>query len=598
MHATDVTSADCGGARIGETRLRVPLEAIGWLIVCLVAGGLRLASLGSVPLSAKEAHEALAATSATQGVEPAAPYSPLLLVANGIVIWLFGATDATVRIVPALAGTVLAATPFCLRERIGRTAALVASVLLALSPGLIAASRQCDGTTVACLGLMMLLVGVLRFEVDWQRRWLVLMSLGFVLSVASSASSYSFLLGLILSVLVMLTNPAICARLGRVVSQLASARAWLVLVSGALFFLLSTGCGWNYAAIGAAGDLAANWLARFGAGPSSEASSLLVLTVYETLVVMLGIHGGVQTIRRSNRFDEWLSAWSLIAVCVAVVLPGFRPLEATGIVLPLALLAGRAVQRLTRPEIVGGAARSEGIYGLVVGVVWMHCLLVLARYGNPSTVEPGRYLLLAALSTVLQLAMAGTIGALLGMRTALRGLTVGTVALIAALTISTGWRVAFPRRGESAELIGAGPMAASVRDLVGAVEEISWQQTGTRSEIRLRIIDGADGALAWYFRDFSQATFLSQEELAESELGELPLVASPGLQLEGEESGALVGHGFPLRRNWEFQELLPDCEWPPDLRALVSWLLFRRLPDDAVGVDVITLWIPARLVVR
>src|SRR5205823_2468326 len=75
--------------------------------------------------------------------------SPLLIYANALIVLVLGATDATVRLLPMVAGCLVALSPLAFRSRIGRLGALIAGITLATSPTLIVASRQVDSTMIS-----------------------------------------------------------------------------------------------------------------------------------------------------------------------------------------------------------------------------------------------------------------------------------------------------------------------------------------------------------------------------------------------------------------------------------------------------------------
>src|SRR5258708_10829556 len=60
---------------------------------------------------------------------------------TAFVYWLLGDTDFTSRMVPALMGVVLVAVMFAFRRWIGRTGALVAALLVVISPFMLYYSR-------------------------------------------------------------------------------------------------------------------------------------------------------------------------------------------------------------------------------------------------------------------------------------------------------------------------------------------------------------------------------------------------------------------------------------------------------------------------
>src|SRR5919198_677763 len=58
---------------------------------------------------------------------------------TALIYFLFGDSDFTARLAPALFGTALIGLPYFLRRELGRTGAIVASVLLAISPSFLKA---------------------------------------------------------------------------------------------------------------------------------------------------------------------------------------------------------------------------------------------------------------------------------------------------------------------------------------------------------------------------------------------------------------------------------------------------------------------------
>ena len=221
---------------------RFTLEMALWIIVAVVALALRLAHLDAAPLNAREAREAMLAWRAATGQGmPEAGYSPFLFAANALLFWLFGASDALARLWPALFGSVLALTPFLLRQRIGRVGALAAGLYLAISPTALFASRQLDGTVVAAVGGMAFLGGLACFLDTGERLWLTLSAGGLALAVTASPSAYGLLLSLGLAGLIL-------SRLTFHVSRFTlPAPSWYSWPSCWLFRLASAGTrpGWG-----------------------------------------------------------------------------------------------------------------------------------------------------------------------------------------------------------------------------------------------------------------------------------------------------------------------------------------------------------------
>ena len=83
---------------------------------------------------------------------------------------LFGDSDFTARLAPALMGTAMVAMPYFLREQLGRVAAFTAAVLLAIGPSYLYFSRFAREDIYFAAISFALLVVVFRF-LDAPKRW-------------------------------------------------------------------------------------------------------------------------------------------------------------------------------------------------------------------------------------------------------------------------------------------------------------------------------------------------------------------------------------------------------------------------------------------
>jgi predicted membrane-bound mannosyltransferase len=104
-------------------------------------------------------------------------HGPLPIAATAAVFRVFGDSDATARLAPALAGVLLAALPFLFMRFIGRPGAVAASLLLAVSPSILYYSRF-DGPDIylAVFTLATAMV-IWRYLAAPSRGWLYLLAL-------------------------------------------------------------------------------------------------------------------------------------------------------------------------------------------------------------------------------------------------------------------------------------------------------------------------------------------------------------------------------------------------------------------------------------
>jgi len=146
------------------------LESGLYILALILALFLRLLNLGSQPLNEQEASWALEALPAQtiqprsaqvvpseQTGSPTPGAQPAYIILTQAVFTIFGDSDLTARLWPALAGSALVLLPVLLRRRLGSKAALIMAFGLAIDPGLVVVSRQAGGPMLAlAFGLLAL----------------------------------------------------------------------------------------------------------------------------------------------------------------------------------------------------------------------------------------------------------------------------------------------------------------------------------------------------------------------------------------------------------------------------------------------------------
>jgi uncharacterized protein (TIGR03663 family) len=112
-------------------------------------------------------------------------HGPFLYHIGALGFFLFGTNEAIARLMPALFGIVLVAMCWMMRPFIGRTAALVAALMVLLSPSLTYYSRSLRHDIYSLVGMFLLFISVLWFMRTHQPRWIYLGALGLIVSYAS-----------------------------------------------------------------------------------------------------------------------------------------------------------------------------------------------------------------------------------------------------------------------------------------------------------------------------------------------------------------------------------------------------------------------------
>ncbi|MBL8058326.1 MAG: hypothetical protein JNK29_16600, partial [Anaerolineales bacterium] len=149
-----MNTSDTAARRAASWPAALSLESAAYLALFGLALALRLAGLGAHPLNDPEAREALTVLRLLNGgAAGSLPHSPLYFFFTYLAFLMLPPSDLVARLAPALAGAGLVLLPWFFRRDLGRAAALITSGLLAVSAGLLAASRSAEGTTLTLFAL-------------------------------------------------------------------------------------------------------------------------------------------------------------------------------------------------------------------------------------------------------------------------------------------------------------------------------------------------------------------------------------------------------------------------------------------------------------
>ena len=117
-------------------------------------------------------------------------HGPFLFHANALAYLLFGANDATSRIMPALTGCLLVLIPYLLREQIGRWGALSASFLLLISPGFLYYSRFIRHDIYTATASLLLFACIIRYLAKPEARWVYLGAVALIWALSNHEITY------------------------------------------------------------------------------------------------------------------------------------------------------------------------------------------------------------------------------------------------------------------------------------------------------------------------------------------------------------------------------------------------------------------------
>jgi hypothetical protein len=555
----------------------VDLERGMYIALAVLALGVRLAALGRWPLLADEVPSALAAFRAlSRGGTLADGYSPLLL-GTQLGLFFLPVNPFTVRLVPALAGSLLVLLPYGARAWIGRAGALVVAALLALSPTWVYASRTADGAIVSLgLGMLALVLAghALRGTEQHARAAVVCLAL--------SLTAGPQIVGLLVSLAILLGwwlsfGPGVGSHTLQFFRQ-----RWqrlrprsLAALGVATWVVASTAALLNVAGIGASVDLLGDGFAALWVDPAGLPwyQNLVVLGTYESLALGLSLVGAFVAWRRRSTVDIALSVWLLIAVALVTVLGLREPRWVLIASLPSTLLAGRGAQHLLLGALSAPSRRD--VIALAAGL----CLTafvyiqVTGYLQNSLTV----YGVLALLGTGLLLSGLAGYGVWLEHAAGGRVALMLILVLATILTMRGTIALAYDRARDPWEPMLSHTSAATLPQFEAMLQHVSLTSAGDPRAVSIVYEESLGPGMAWLLRDYPNARSTIR---AGTNTGATVLISMP-------RTDEVAPQGYVGQRV-AWYAVRPHNVLSPARYA--QWLLFRR-PGPAVEYDTFWFWI-------
>ena len=576
----------------------ITVEVVLYAALAFLAFFIRFFLLGNLPLDSNEARQALASWNFFHGIPDSFTGSPLLFVGNAVLFALVGATDTAARLFPALAGTALVLLPALLRQSLGRTGALLASLLFVFSPTLVLFSRQVDGVIIAMTCALAAVTFAWRHLAENKPQDAYLAAVLAALALLAASEVWTIVLATLVFLLwVRLSRqpfpaPAFDAR--RVALLFV-----LVLVGASTAFLLHRG------GLGAAFDLFGAWLDSLRPG-GSLFDPLRLLVLYEPIALFFGAVAAID-IAFGARESIWLQTprvalalWAVIAFVLYSISADKSPAHVVAILVPLTLIAcgfigawfddlAEAIR--SAPQAKQMLLTQEGpvlflttslagfIYLVLAGFAQNGGLgaadLLVTNFGiAPGSVGGLNLAIIFLLFVGAFLAVAFLGITTLGFGRARNLAVVFILGLFGLWTCRQSVMLNFTLAPNVVEWLAPSAAAPNLRDLVSDVEDASrWRANDTHT-IAISVDDSLGAGVAWALRDFSSARFASHP------------AAAPGVQ-------ALVLPGdAPGPEGWIGQRY--DLEFSrgnSPVPSLLRWLIFRDV--GSVQSKDAVLWLPA-----
>ncbi len=540
---------------------RLSTERLLFFLIVLLALAMRLLNLGAAPLAEGEAGLALKAFDVARGERAALDPQPGYVALTGAVFALFGNSDFTARLWPALIGGLLILVPFFFRRILGREAALILALGLALDPGLVALSRQADGPMMA-VGLTFLALG-LAFNGS-----LALAGVAAGLALLSGPALLPGLLALILAwgvsrAIVGGGEPHTAFWQDRISLRNGILAALLtIVIVGTLFLRFPEGLS---AFLAGLPDYLSGW-AKF---PSTPALRLLaVLAVYQPLPLLFGLMGIVRGWLRGDRLAQGLSLWLGFSLLLALIYPARQVSDLAWALLPLwalaALeLAGMLIASSDFPVVSLG---QTGLIFVLLALIWMN----LAGMGQAEPAAPGSLLRLAVIGGVVGLIVvtSSLVGLGWSWHASRQGLVWGLCAGLGVYALAGLWGTSQLRLPGRIDLWAPVPYSADVGLLMQTLSELSSWKTGEVASLDVTLAVDSP-ALRWELRDYPDLSVVQESD-------ELLTNGSPSVVItrqsveEPSLAASYRGQDFALDAYPGWAGALPP--------NIARWLVFRLAP--------------------
>jgi hypothetical protein len=588
-------------------------EKAAYIGLALLALILRLIALGAYPLSDAEAGQALVAWRFLQA-QPVGQtgYSPLIVTLDLVSFLLLGGSEVAARLGPALLSVPLVLLPYGLRRYLGRTGALAAGVLFALSPTALYFTRTVDGDIGVAVGGLALVVGLfnwLEAQISNNKSptsnlkpptfSLYLAGGGLVLMLTASPSAYSvvaLLLGfLALAALVGGSGYAEPVRAGLAGLQ-SRVTPWgeLALALGIGLVAIASSFLFNLDGLAATADLLTTWLLGFAPGMVAGGAypAVFLLSLYDPLILLAGLFGLSVALMRRRLIDLFLGWWFFGGIALDLLRSGRTDGEVLVSLVPLVLLAGLALSMLwdslaalSKP---GNEARRQGVamvaaIGVVIGAFAYTELMKYTRE------DSWLYL--------LPLAAAGLFIGLVVLfwmwdegRYALQGAALVAVTILLGFTIGNTSRLDYARLASPYQPLVRAPMADGLPLLVTTLHQVSSWWAGDAYTLDIVADRHLGPAVEWQLRGFRNVTWVDSA----SQAAQVASSQQPGaVLLPGGSGTPQEGASVPLGEGYIGQDFAIRAYWTPaglSGPALVRWIVLRTAVTPVI-YDRAVLWV-------
>ena len=554
------------GIRRRRYSIEIPIdpEYLPFLALMLLGLVLRFWDLGAKALHHDESLHAFYSWRLFDGegyVHDPMMHGPLLFELNALAYLLFGASDFTARLVPALFGVVVIGLPYFLRHELGRAGAIAASLLLVISPAFLYFSRFIRHDIYVDAFTLLMVVGVFRYLATGNRSWFYTTCVSAALLFATKEDFY--ISGFIPFVFLAGAWFALKAErrlLYRARVRALGVRAW---ITGAVLFvainlLLYTTFLTNLQGVctalvtlplnGCAGTTGAlnYWLSQqdFARGGQPWFYYFMLLPLYEFVPLVFGLLA-IALVRPRQLFFWFCTFWFFAALLIYSWAGEKMPWMLPQITLPLVLLAGRLLGQWSDAGWGRSALTPRGLATAGLIVLAMFGLLAWIGLGAAPAASP-----LAVQSVTLQrlalaILIAGVVGGLVylwpkwGRDTVVPGIALGVLAIFGVGYIRTSLMVVYDHPDVPVEPLIYVQSTPDVPFISNEIDRIA-RQTGKGKDMNILLDNGwGDGdhesvawPFEWYLRDYHNRRYYTKTIDPNVNLADYPVLIARDTNLD------------------------------------------------------------------
>ncbi|MBC8335988.1 MAG: hypothetical protein ISR59_03435 [Anaerolineales bacterium] len=533
-----------------------------YFLAFLLAAALRFFGLGAIPLTDGEATWALQALSVAQGSKPLFGGQPGYILLTGIPFFLFESNNFLARFWPALAGSFLVFAPNFIREKLGERTALILAFLLAAAPGLVAVSRQANGTMLALTCIVFAWIAWQKNELKWSgifagiallggpAVWMGLLILGLTWALAQNLLPAK-------DVGESEASPGDERNRRDDLKVAALYTGGTILLVGTLFLLSPSGLSaWFSSLI----DYLRGW--RYSSGVPIL-RMLGGLIAYYPFALLFGIAGIWRGLTERDSVSIALSLWAATALILAVIYPARQVSDLIWAALPLWILSAKEINPHLRLPAYD-RNETNGVFALTIillSFAWINLAGAGILPGN-AEITSNRLILLGGSVALLILSLA-LIAFGWSLETATLGGTWGTALMLALYTLGVAWGSTGLRTPKGVELWDSAARVPQAGLLLETIEQISTWSRGDAQTLNITVNGVNSPALLWVLRNHNAEEKSALDFMTSPELVITSEVGNPEL------ASSYRGQDFVWRKNTDWTSA---TNWP-------KWLVLRELPQ-------------------